>query len=106
MAAVSLFWNSKIAAVTSCEKRSIELGLNLPERNTVVGSSVGSAVVDTVVGLAVVSGFGQQHLVFLFQQENLSQHPSVPGGQGLPILIHLAPSLSLTQELRMPVKVN
>ena len=87
-------------------KRSIELGLNLPERNTVVGLSVGSAVVGTVVGLAVVSGFGQQHLVFLFQQENLSQHPSVPGGQGLPILIHLAPSLSLTQELRMPVKVN
>ena len=87
-------------------KRSIELGINLPERNTVVGSSVGSAVVGTVVGLAVVSGFGQQHLVFLFQQENLSQHPSVPGGQGLPILTHLAPSLSLTQELRMPVKVN
>ena len=44
--------------------------------------------------------------MFLFQQENLSQHPSVPGWQGLPILIHLAPSLSLTQELRMPVKVN
>ena len=86
-------------------KRSIELGLNLPERNTVVGSSVGSAVVGTVVGLAVVSGFGQQHLVFLFQQENLSQHASVPGG-GLPILMHLAPSLSLTQELRMPVKLN
>ena len=44
--------------------------------------------------------------MFLFQQENLSQHPSVPGGQGLPILIHLAPSLSLTQELRKAVKVN
>ena len=82
------------------------LGLNLPERNAVVGSSVGSAVVSTVVGLAVVSGFGQQHLVFFFQQENLSQHASVPGGQGLPLLMHLAPSLSLTQELRRPVKIN
>ena len=75
----------------------IESGLNLP-----FGAVVG-AIVGSVVGSIFVSGFGQQHLLFLLQQENLSQHASVPLGQGEPLLMHLAPWFSLTQILRMPV---
>ena len=71
----------------------IESGLNLPF----------GAVVGAIVGSIFVSGFGQQHLLFLLQQENLSQHASVPLGQGEPLLMHLAPWFSLTQVLRMPV---
>ena len=59
-----------------------------------------------MVGSVVGSGFGQQHILFLFffllPQENLSEQASVPAGQGFLLLMHLAPSCFI-QEL--PVKI-